>query len=85
MYHFGSAQQWAVTVFSATQNQGMAFERISKIPETLHGAFVYAVADRATGERRVICSGCTALDGRRFSSDAVAIIAAAEHAESTDH
>jgi hypothetical protein len=63
----------------------MAWERISKIPETLYGSFVYAEADRETGQRRVICSGCEQMKDRSFRSDAVAIITAAEHAESTDH
>ncbi|MFJ2007944.1 hypothetical protein [Streptomyces chartreusis] len=68
-----------------TSARWSAWERISKIPETLHGSFVYAQANRQTGERRVVCSGCKALDGRSFNSDAVAIITAAEHAESVDH
>lgn len=69
----------------ATAMQWSAWERISKIPETFGGSFVFAQANRKTGERRVVCSGCTALNGRTFKSDAVAIITAAEHAESLDH
>lgn len=69
----------------ATAARWTAWERISKIPETFGGAFVFAQANRQTGERRVVCSGCTALNGRTFNSDAVAIITAAEHAESIDH
>lgn len=68
-----------------TANRWSAWERISKIPETFGGSFVFAQANRQTGERRVICSGCTAMNGRTFNSDAVAIITAAEHAESLDH
>ncbi|MET9484780.1 hypothetical protein [Streptomyces sp. NPDC006638] len=63
----------------------MPVERISKIAETLGGAFVFAQADRTTGKRWVVCSGCNALADRQFDSDAVAIIVSAEHAESTDH
>lgn len=62
-----------------------AWERISKIAETLHGSFVYAQANRQTGERRIVCSGCTALIGMPLRGDAGAVIAAAEHAESVDH
>lgn len=59
----------------------MAFERISKVMETPDGAFVYAEADRAAGEFRVVCSGCPNLKNAPRRSGAGAILAASYHSE----
>lgn len=49
--------------------------------ETLGGSFVYAVIDRATGERRALCSGCDLEKQGTHTCDAGAILAAAAHAD----
>ncbi|MCM8552289.1 hypothetical protein [Streptomyces sp. STCH 565 A] len=59
----------------------MAFERISKILEAPDGSFVYAQADYATDEYRVICSGCPDLQNTPYNSGAGAILAASYHTE----
>lgn len=61
------------------------YQRISRVSETLGGAFVYAQASRVTGDRRVVCSGCNEFAGRSYKSDAGAIIAVSVHGERTDH
>ncbi|TVL89768.1 hypothetical protein [Streptomyces sp. SAJ15] len=59
----------------------MTFERISKVMEAPDGAFVYAQADHATGQFRVVCSSCTELQKTPYNSSAGAILAASYHAE----
>ncbi|MFE7566228.1 hypothetical protein ACFU76_04580 [Streptomyces sp. NPDC057539] len=59
----------------------MAFERISKIMETLDGASVYAQADHETDEFRVVCTGCPDLQKTPYNSGAGAILAASYHSE----
>lgn len=59
----------------------MAYERISKIMEIPDGSFVYAEADRAKNEFRVVCSGCPNLQNVPYRSGAGAILAASYHSE----
>ncbi|MFF4403623.1 hypothetical protein [Streptomyces sp. NPDC001404] len=61
----------------------MTLERISRVMETFHGSFVYAVIDKATGERRAFCSGCDLISKSAYKSDAGAILAAAAHADAS--
>lgn len=59
----------------------MAFERISKINEAPDGSFVYAQADHATNQFRVVCSGCPELQNTPYNSSAGAMLAASYHAD----
>lgn len=59
----------------------MAFERISKVINTLDDQIVWAEGDAKVGRFRVVCSGCPELKDVPRTSGAGAIIAASYHAD----